>query len=168
MRLVLLLMVLLVSSCQKERVNSKFSIYPGSQSYWNEEVFPDLTEKDIQDFKSYIKSYNSVFFKFDHHTLEEDSKQRLKKFIHELEKVKNAKVVLMGYADQVGSKKYNKNLSSQRVVALLKIIYASGVPQKNNIEVKPYSYGKHDPFISYDTVINNPHSRRVDIFILLK
>ncbi len=121
-----------------------------------------------QNFLSYAGSVNSVFFKFNSSKIEETSIAKLNLLIKQLKKVKDAELVLYGYTDRVGSKQINKSLGKARINSVIKVLEDSGVLKESNISLVTKDFGQNDPLISPQTVINNPHSRRVDIFIVSK
>jgi outer membrane protein OmpA-like peptidoglycan-associated protein len=122
--------------------------------------------KNHMTFKNFSEDVNSVFFRFDSYYLTEDSIYRLNKTIKELHKVTGATLMLHGYTDNVGSPVYNKFLAQQRINTVKKFLIDSGTITKNNICIDEVILGEFDPLISQQTVNNNPHSRRVDIFVM--
>ena len=91
----------------------------------------------------------------------------MQKLISELRKVKtDMNIVLYGYTDMVGERKSNKKLSQHRIDSVRNILINSGVVSNDRITTK--AFGEKDNLINTDTIINNPHSRRVDIFLYKK
>lgn len=117
-------------------------------------------------FRNFSENVNSVFFRFDSYYLTEDAIYRLNHAIKELNKVTGATLMLYGYTDNVGSPAYNKFLAQQRLNTVKKFLIDSGIITKNNICIDEVILGEFDPLISQQTVNNNPHSRRVDIFVM--
>lgn len=117
-----------------------------------------------KEFAHYADNIHPVYFVFDHATIEQGSMIKMQKLIAELRKVKTPmQVVLYGYTDRVGSEKYNMKLAQARIEVVKNILLNSGVISKDRITSK--AYGKDDPTIDINSVVNNPPSRRVDIFL---
>ncbi|MCH9753620.1 MAG: OmpA family protein [Alphaproteobacteria bacterium] len=130
-----------------------------------------ITEEHVsfeqrEDFVDYANTANSVYFKFDSAKIEDEAVKRVNEMIHSLSIVSNVDVFLYGYTDKVGKIEYNKKLAGRRVNAIKKALEGSGVLDRNNIKIKSVVYGEFDPLVSFDTVDNNPKSRRVDMFIV--
>jgi len=122
-----------------------------------------------ENFLSYAGSINSIYFEFDSDEIEEASIPKINMLIRQLRKVRDVELVIYGYTDRVGKNKYNRNLAEERIKAVVDVINNSGVLLGgSNITIKAKAFGENDPLISPQTVINNPHSRRVDIFIVNK
>jgi outer membrane protein OmpA-like peptidoglycan-associated protein len=122
-----------------------------------------------QNFISYAGTVNSIYFAFDKDKVEDSSIPRMNMLIKQLKKVKDVNLVLYAYTDKVGSEEYNQQLAKRRVNTVVNILKASGVLAADNITIyKQQAFGKNDPLISPFTVLNNPHSRRVDVFIVNK
>lgn len=121
-----------------------------------------------QNFVEYASTVNSIFFKINSDEIKESSIPRMNILINQLRKVTDVKVVLYGYTDRTGTKKYNKDLAKSRVAAVYKVLSDSGVLENSDITITSKSFGENDPLISPQTVLNNPHSRRVDVFIISK
>lgn len=148
-----------------------------ASKYWNQEspckfrfynaiqlLLQNIASKE--NFISHADSVNSIYFAFDRDQIEQDSIPKLNMLIKQLRKVQDVELVLYGYTDRVGEKNYNRNLAQERLDAVIKVLEDSGVLNENNITVSSKAFGENDPLISPHTVINNPHSRRVDIFII--
>ena len=118
-----------------------------------------------KDFILYAQDAHSIFFKFDDYKIRDESVQRMNELIHQLKKIRNIKLVIYGYTDRVGINQYNKKLANRRINAVKKMLINSGVITANNISIETKALGEHDPLISDNTINNNPHSRRVDVYI---
>ncbi len=120
-----------------------------------------------KEFINYADNIHSIFFKLGSATIEESSIASMQKLISELRKVKtDMNIVLYGYTDMVGEKKANKKLSQHRIDSVRNILVNSGVVSNDHITTK--AFGEKDNLINTNTIINNPHSRRVDIFLYKK
>ncbi len=154
-------------------VGNSYDIYTSfNKGICKREFFNGLNQllnitRNHMEFRDFSEDINSVYFKFDKHSLTEDSVYRLNSMIAEINKVQNATLMIYGYTDRVGSPSYNNNLAQQRIDSVKKYLIDSGVITRNNICIKEVILGEYDPIISMQqTVNNNPHSRRVDLFIM--
>ncbi len=116
-------------------------------------------------FRDFANNVNSIYFNFDESTLTGDAKERLNYIIKELAQVRGVKLLIYGYTDKVGSAKSNLSLAAQRVQTVKTHLLNSGVINSNNIKIEEAILGTDDPVTTKITVNNNPHSRRVDIFV---
>lgn len=136
----LLLLMLIVSSCSTKQVYEE-----------PEEVI------------DYAHSRHAVYFKSGGSKVEKQGVVRINRMLQELSQLSNVKVVLRGYVDRFEKKPHE--LSTKRVESVKKALINSGILEKNNILISGRGYGKYDPYISYNTIKNNPKSRRVDMYI---
>jgi outer membrane protein OmpA-like peptidoglycan-associated protein len=123
-------------------------------------------EASRNDFRIFAKDTNSIYFKFDSALIQDEGIERINHLISELKKVRNVKLLIYGYADRAGRKPYNYKLSMRRINSVKKLLINSGVIKANNISIETKTVGEKDPLISYNTIDNNPTSRRVDVFII--
>ena len=70
-----------------------------------------------------------VYFNFNSHELEESEKRKLEEVIREL-KERDYQAVVYGYADCVGSEKYNLELSQKRAKAVAEFLKSRGIEVK--------------------------------------
>jgi len=70
-----------------------------------------------------------VYFNFNSHELEESEKRKLEEVIREL-KGRDYQAVVYGYADCVGSEKYNLELSQKRAKAVAEFLKSRGIKVK--------------------------------------
>lgn len=143
-----LLLLLLLSSCEHSADTDK------------------LTLEAKAEHSDYFKSRNSVFFDFNSYAIRGEGRNRVERMIRELSTVPNTNVVLYGYTDRIGSAKYNYDLAMKRAKAVKSALVASGIIDAESIEIMIQDYGKFDPMVSYETVDNNPQSRRVDMYLM--
>lgn len=154
-------------------IGNSYDIYTSfNKGICKREFFNGLNQllnitRNHMEFRDFSEDVNSIYFKFDKHSLTEDSVYRLNSMIAEISKVENATLMIYGYTDRVGSPSYNNYLAQQRIDSVKKYLIDSGVITRNNICIKEVIQGEYDPVISMSqTVNNNPHSRRVDLFIM--
>lgn len=127
-----------------------------------------ITTSEKEEFMQYAKGRNTVYFKFDSANIEDEGVRRINEAIFNLSLVRDVKIILYGYSDRVGKPSYNKKLAERRVAAIKEALESSGVIKENNISIEAIVFGEYDPLVSFETVDNNPQSRRVDIFIVSK
>jgi outer membrane protein OmpA-like peptidoglycan-associated protein len=101
----------------------------------------------------------SIYFASDSAKILGESKVRLAYLISDLNQSRNVTLVLRGYTDQVEK----PILASKRLKAVNAALI--NVTAANNIIIKQEECGSSDPLTSYNTVANNPQSRRVDAFV---
>jgi len=121
--------------------------------------------KHPEDFMVYSKEPHNIYFKFNDAKVEDEGILKMDMLIMQLKKVRNAKLVMYGYTDSVGANDYNLKLAARRIDSVKKILVQSGVITENNILIETKILGEHDPLLSYHTINNDPHSRRVEIYI---
>jgi len=124
-----------------------------------------LPLKSQNDFKIYAKDVHRIYFAFDKDEIKDESIPKMNELISQLKKVRNIRLIMYGYTDRVGQNNYNHQLAIRRINAVKKILIRSGVIKTNNISIETKALGESDPLISYNTINNNPNSRRVDVFI---
>jgi len=129
---------------------------------------PPVSVEQKEEFIEYASGDNRVYFKCNSAKIEDEGVLRINEMLKQLSVVKDVTVVLYGYTDRVGNEADNKKLATRRVSAIKKALNDSGVISKNNIEIKVMIFGEYDPLISFNTVDNDPKSRRVDMFIVNK
>jgi outer membrane protein OmpA-like peptidoglycan-associated protein len=117
------------------------------------------------DFRVYAKDVHSVYFEFNKAVIKDEGIARVNKLISQLKKVQHIKLVMHGYTDRVGQESYNHKLAMRRINAVKTMLIHSGVITANHITIETKALGQHDPLISYNTINNNPKSRRVDVYI---
>ena len=123
------------------------------------------TQVSRNDFKIYAKDIHSIYFRFNSASIQNESIPKINHLISQLKKVRNIKLIMHGYTDRVGMDHYNHQLAIRRINEIKKLLIHSGVTKANNISIETKALGKNDPLISYNTINNNPRSRRVDVFI---
>lgn len=154
--------------CQQVKENLKVNDISYCQANFHSSI-KDLIRRinAEKEFVNYVNDVHSVYFKLGSTHIEQSSIIAMQKLISELQKVDNSlHIVLYGYTDRVGEKKYNIRLAQHRIDAVQNILINSGVIKNDDITSK--AFGEKDPLINANTVINNPHSRRVDIFLYKK
>lgn len=124
-----------------------------------------VLSKSQREFEIYTKNVHDIYFGSNESSLKDESILKMNKLISELKKVRNIKVILYGYTDRSGTKSYNRKIAAKRINAVKKMLLKSGVIQSNNILIETKIFDNGDPLSSYNTINNNPKSRRVDVYI---
>lgn len=116
-----------------------------------------------QERSALLKEGLSIYFASGSAAITNESKERMHALTSALKELKRVTLVLRGYADR--SEKQAFKLARQRVAEVRHILDRSGAVD-GSVAIKQEAFGDNDPLITYNTVNNNPHSRRVDVFIL--
>ena len=124
---------------------------------------PPVSVVQKKEFITYVEGQHRVYFKFNSAEIEDEGVKRVNEMINELSIVRNVTVILYGYTDR--SEAGNKKLAESRVHAIKEALVASGAISSNRIKIKIFAFGEYDPLVSFDTIDDNPSSRRVDMFI---
>jgi outer membrane protein OmpA-like peptidoglycan-associated protein len=117
----------------------------------------------LHERSAFFKEGLPIYFASGSSAITDEAKERMNNLIFMLRGVKRVTIVLRGYADR--SEKQPFQLSGQRVATVRDMLKKSGAVDSSVI-IKPEAFGNNDSLISYNTVNNNPQSRRVDVFIL--
>src|SRR5690606_10890734 len=89
--------------------------------------------------KSVLKN---IFFDTDDYTLRSKSKTELQRIINFLRKNEDVAIEIGGHTDDIGSEKYNLELSLNRVKSVFDYLVESGVKE---IQLKFKGYGEMQP-----------------------
>lgn len=154
--------------CWLEQLKFGYSDISNCRDNFNSQIGKLLHRIDSEKhFINYANDIHSVYFILDSDRIEQQSTKVMQNLIAELNKVETPmQIVIYGYTDRVGKKPYNNKLSQRRVKVVKDILLNSGAIPEENITTK--AFGENDPLINAKTIINNPHSRRVDIFLYRK
>jgi outer membrane protein OmpA-like peptidoglycan-associated protein len=102
---------------------------------------------------------NNIFFDFDDFALKPESFPELDRLYEFLTSNPDAHVFIEGHTDNVGTEKYNQELSSHRAESVLKYLVTKGV--KSN-RVKAYGFGAKHPISDNETDEGRAKNRRVE------
>lgn len=127
----------------------------------NKEMTQDLTLVPIKTGETIVM--NNIFFETDKSELKEESFPELDRIASFLEDNTSITVEISGHTDNVGSSKYNMQLSERRAKAVVNYIIEKGIDEKR-IEVK--AYGKTKPVATNKTTEGRSKNRRVEFKIL--
>jgi outer membrane protein OmpA-like peptidoglycan-associated protein len=172
--LYLTLCAAILSSCipiQKQQPKPKIT-KPKMTKYKVKELFDSFFPREIaetqvtpQGVKIIIK--NKILFDFDSYRLKPQAKELLKRLADiYLQKIlpnyPHSKIVIIGYTDDIGSKKYNLKLSYKRAESAAKFLESLGI-SKNHI--KYLGKGEENPIVPNTNPENRAKNRRVEISI---
>ena len=105
--------------------------------------------------------YN-VFFDFDEASLTADASVLLSTILDDIAKNPEAKVLVTGHTDTVGSQNYNLALSQQRADAVAAYLAANGVPSG---AISKAALGQSDLLVETADGVRNAQNRRVFIVV---
>jgi outer membrane protein OmpA-like peptidoglycan-associated protein len=112
---------------------------------------------------AFFKEGLPIYFASGSSAITDEAKERMNNLILMLRGIKHVTIILRGYADR--AEYHPLQLSRARVATVKGMLEKSGVVD-GSVTIKQEAFGNNDPLISYNTVNNNPLSRRVDVFIL--
>ena len=103
-----------------------------------------------------------LFFDFDSATLRKAHDKDIAATVALHRQRTNAKIVIEGHADRVGSTEYNRRLSAERARVVMDRLVAEGV-SPGDIEVR--WEGETEPLIKTGDGVRNERNRRVEIYV---
>lgn len=112
--------------------------------------------------KGLIVSMPDVLFGFNKYDLRPEARERLAKVSGILLAYPDLKLHVEGYTDNIGSDRYNQELSEKRAQSVRDYLVNSGVPMNN---VVAEGFGKSDPIASNDSATGRKLNRRVEIVV---
>lgn len=128
------------------------------------DIILDITlntvEELIQGNKEII--INNIFFDYNRYDLKEESNSEIDRLYNFLKDKENIKIEISGHTDNIGTYRFNKNLSLQRAKAVTKELIKKGI-DKSIIVVKGYADTK--PIRDNVTEENRSVNRRVEFRI---
>jgi OOP family OmpA-OmpF porin len=105
-----------------------------------------------------------VNFDFDKATIRNVDIAELRKAVDFVKKYPGYKTSIEGHTDNIGSEKYNQNLSERRAAAVKEYVLKQGLADGTRIKTK--GYGKSKPIADNSTEKGRFENRRVEILIL--
>ena len=105
---------------------------------------------------------SGILFAFNSYRLKPDAKRVLDSVLSMLENTNYDRIVVGGYTDDIGSKRYNLSLSEKRAKAVADYLISKGIP-RNLVEV--VGYGESRPLYPNDSEEHRALNRRVEIKI---
>jgi outer membrane protein OmpA-like peptidoglycan-associated protein len=85
-------------------------------------------------------------FDFDRYAIRPESRKKLDALVQQLEGVSYGEVIAVGFADPIGSKLYNQNLSQRRAASVEEYLLSKGIPADR---VRVEARGQTEEFASY-------------------
>jgi peptidoglycan-associated lipoprotein len=126
MKKILIVLLLLVSSCSKKSDMLDSEVRPGTQAE---------LEINIGDY---------VLFSVNGATLDNEARATLDRQAEWLERYRDIKVIIEGHCDERGTREYNLALGAKRANAVRDYLVAAGINPKR---VATISYGKERPVV---------------------
>lgn len=120
-----------------------------------------VSQKEIESKQEKI-TINNIFFDYDKFDLRPESYYELDRFIKFYEKMGKKEIVIEGHTDNIGSNKYNLDLSEKRAKAVRDYLVSKGVEEKLLTLI---GFGATRPIAPNDTEPNRQKNRRVEIRI---
>lgn len=107
----------------------------------------------------------NIFFETDDYALKPESSVELQKLITFLTQNESLKVEISGHTDNVGTEKYNKDLSEKRALSVYNYLISGGV-SSNRLTYK--GYGESEPIATNENENGRAQNRRTEMKILEK
>jgi OOP family OmpA-OmpF porin len=85
-------------------------------------------------------------FDFDKYSIRADSRKRLDALVQQLKGVSYGEVITVGFADPIGTAKYNQRLSDRRAASVKRYLVSKGIPAD---KIKTEGRGKTEEYASY-------------------
>lgn len=108
-------------------------------------------------------TFNSqLLFDFGKADLKASNKADLQKFAETLKEYPDTELIIVGHTDNVGSSKFNQNLSKKRAAAVSNFLAGTGV---SGNRLKAQGKGENEPTASNDDEESRSQNRRVEIAV---
>jgi OmpA-OmpF porin, OOP family len=120
-----------------------------------------LSAEEIEAKKMKV---DPVYFDFNKAVYITAEKSKIDKLVTLLKENSNYKVNITGHTDNMGTDKYNMNLSQNRINSVVKAINASGIKKKQILSKKPM--GETSPATTNDTPEGRTLNRRVEFEVV--
>ena len=85
-------------------------------------------------------------FDFDKYSIRADSRKKLDELVEKLKGVTFGEVITVGFADPIGSAKYNQRLSERRAASVKRYLVSKGIPAN---KIKTEGRGKTEEYASF-------------------
>ncbi|WP_027388518.1 OmpA family protein [Chryseobacterium gregarium] len=120
-----------------------------------------ITADDIvKDLAQSGKSILYINFDTDKSTITADGKEVVSQIAEALNKDKNLKISIEGHTDNTGEAAHNKNLSADRVNAVMAALTSQNIA-KSRLSAK--GFGAERPLVANDSEANKAKNRRVEL-----
>ncbi len=107
---------------------------------------------------------SAILFDFNSYSLKPEAIKVLNSVYKYLSNIEYQKIEVVGYTDNIGSKRYNLVLSKRRAMSVADYLIARGIPE-NLVEIK--GMGEENPRYPNDTEQHRALNRRVEITVIL-
>ncbi len=145
-------------SMEKPWVDSLNELYSNQRK---NEIAKEI-EREVEKEKNEVKN-TIVNFDLDKYTLSDSAKQILNDFYHLLANIDYQHLEINGHTDNIGSDKYNQNLSLKRAQSVYQYLSNLGVDVEQMISK---GFGEQQLIIrESNNELNSPINRRVEIII---
>ena len=152
---------------------AQYGLFAESEGYLYKSENFNLTEKLLIPVKINLKLekikpgarvvLKNIFFEFDSYNLTSTSKAELNRVLHLLNTNKTLRVEISGYTDNVGTEKYNLELSEKRAEAVYNYLVKNGV-DKTKLGFR--GYGASNFLNSNNTEEERAKNRRIEFKVL--
>lgn len=105
----------------------------------------------------------AVYFDFDHHELDDENRLLLESTIKVLKRYPRLNLSLQGFADQVGSTRYNQKLAQRRAAAVRSHLASNGISTLRIVE-QPLGEGLSQ--FGENVTLSRSINRRVELMLL--
>lgn len=133
----------------------------------NSQTDEDIVVKSIEEIVASGEEIliNNIFFESDKANLQQESFLELNKLIEILTKFSTLFVTIEAHTDNLGSDKYNNDLSNRRAISVREYLESEGIQSTRITEI---GYGKKNPIASNETEEGRSLNRRVQFRLELK
>lgn len=152
---------------------AQYGLFAESEGYLYKSENFNLTEKLLIPVKINLKLekikpgarvvLKNIFFEFDSYNLTSTSKAELNRVLHLLNTNKTLRVEISGYTDNVGTEKYNLELSEKRAEAVYNYLVKNGA-DKTKLGFR--GYGASNFLNSNNTEEERAKNRRIEFKVL--
>ncbi len=140
---------------------------------WTNIEFDDMKLVEIDEKLANIKTLEvgstlvmeNILFETNKAVLRFSSYEALNQLADELKKLKQLRIEISGYTDNVGSEKRNNELSKERSKVIVDYLVKKGVPYER---LSYRGYGSSKPIADNNTEAGRRQNRRVEITVLEK
>ena len=109
-----------------------------------------------------VEFTNEILFGFDSSTISADAQDNLDKLVTILNKYPDTDIVVQGHTDDIGTNRYNQNLSEKRSIAVADYLITEGITPERLTAV---GFGESSPKYENTTEQGRDKNRRVEFVI---
>jgi len=126
-----------------------------------EPLYKDIPMEKIEKGRSVV--LENIFYETDKYELKEESRIELQKLLIYLNQYPSLKIEISGHTDNVGTEKYNLELSNKRAESVSQYLVDEGI-SPDRLESR--GYGFSNPVASNDTEEGKAQNRRTEFKVL--